>query len=283
MTEKPQLPSDPGQAAQLYAGWLDELLAQAEGPGLARMRQAAQLLLPVCGPWQGTALVQACDGLEASLAEIDLAQLDRAGWLARLLGARRRTGRVLAFRYRTVIERDGAVRERCAEFAALMESRREALRKPLLDLELESRSLGEALARGSEWLEALSAALAHVRAPDVALLRFAASVGPRLKRLHLVGAAAGQVVALCGQSQQASAALLELLGGEWRQSAAAWQSQLRPVVDDLCGGRSPDPVERAARVHKEARRLIHRVRASCTHLKQQEDQLLQGLQALSAE
>jgi hypothetical protein len=268
----------PGQPASHYAAGLERLLAEAEGPAFGRLQRAARRLQAALPEWESASLARACADLEDSLALVDFGLLQQPGWLARALGGGKRSSREFAQRYEQVLGHQARVKECAAEFAQQQRLRVAAARKPLLDLELETRALSEALVRATAWLESLSASLSHPDGAGDSVLRLAAGAPARLKRLHLLAEASERAAALCRGSGQAGGALAELLEHEWTRAFGAWQKLMRPLAAQP--GRPGEP---AAQAHKEARRLIHRVHASCSHLKYQDDQLLQGLQALAGE
>ncbi|HYE70068.1 MAG TPA: hypothetical protein VD932_00915 [Aquabacterium sp.] len=268
-------PEDPALA---YARALDDLLAETEAELLPRLQQAARRLRLAAGEWPGAALAQTCAAMEDGLAQIEVRALGKPGWLSRTFGGGiSRVEREFEAKFDKMVEQDAVLKARGAEFAQHQQSRAAAARKPMLDLEIETRALAEALGRATEWLETLSHLLSRTERVDEGLLRFTAAAPGRLKRLHLLRTAAEQVAEQARESQAAATALVELLNRELRRAITAWRTQIGALAENAGGAASLDA---AAQSHKELRRLMHRVHASCSHLKHQEERLLEGLTAL---
>jgi|GEM_PF-4722558 len=282
MAEPPKSGGPPAtDPALAYAAALDELLAEAEGPLLAKLQRAALRLggePGAPGEWYGAALARACADLEDGLARLDFTALDRPGWLARTLGGGMRLRRDFIDGYEQVLEQDTRLKACTLEFAQRLAARAAAWRAPLLDLELEERAMGDAVARATAWLESLSASVSPAAGGHAGLLAFARAVPGRLKRLHLLQTAADKAVEHGRGAETGAQELLDLLQKEWRSAMSGWRQQIGAFVDRPQPGA---PLEAAAQVHKQVRRLLHRVHGACSLLKHQEDRLRQGLDALS--
>jgi hypothetical protein len=274
-------PAPDGHDAPSYAAWLDQALAEAEGEIAPRLRQAAWDLQRLRGAWQGCDLSRVCATLEDRLALVDFALLEKPGWFARFRGQGARSARELIAQHDRVVDESGRLAARVQEFARKQEAAMNGGQRALLGLEMECRALGDSVSQATQWLESLSGALAASAQPDMALLRYASAASGRLKRVHIDWTAALEVLAHWRACANAHEAFMELLGQEWAAALGAWRSLMKRLVEEVeHSGPAGPPARPVLQAHKELRRLVHRVYASCSHLKHQEDLLVQALAGL---
>lgn len=264
----------------LLAEWLDKALAEIEAGALSQQQLCRRLRLE----WHVAEdnVMGACAELENRLAKLDFKLLRSPGWFARIAGRDRHAGLQFLQQWQQVKATERRFNTESLAFVHMHLSRQTAVRKNLLDLEMDSRRLGEALAQAKKCLEVLSITLARSADADAALIKFADRAEAAITRLYRLNAATRTAPESIRRSAVRGDAIIDLMQWKWLAAYSRWQAGMRTLEEEIgTGERNCTPAKEQLKGRLELHRLIRQVRSSCAAYQRQEVVLLDCLASLA--
>jgi hypothetical protein len=288
-----QLKVRPAPAASPGA-WLDQMAADAGSGHVRRLQELRQQLEALARARAADVqpLAAACQALHDALAQLDVAQVQPRGWLARATGKGKEAAAGFAAQAGRV-ERAGE--DLADDLRALQKQQAAqgaAQERLALEIEAEVRALDKIMDQGARWLQDMRSQLRTRQAQggDAAAQRQDQEdaarcelLVERLKVLRTVTAATQQAMERCKVAGAARSALASSLQQVLEEDWASGRQKIAVVARQVEAGKAAsEGVDQAASACEALRTAMKQAGEDCASVQAQEQAALDELSALQA-
>ena len=280
---KPRTPVSP-------SAWLDKMAADAGHQHVKRIGELSAELRAQAGR-DYRPLASVLSRLAETLPMLDFGLLQARGFMARLSGKSRTAGAEFASQYEQI---DAALQALATQMQAQSKQGEPAAGagRPLLELDVELRSLEKMIDQGARWLQDMRSQLkireaaggdeADRRLIDDDAARCELLV-VRLKALRALSSAAQQSHQQAEAVATRRASLSQMLQRALANDVKDWRKRISPLAESARhGGTSALNLEGAMDCHRDLQLCIKQAIADCGQLQAHEKALAEGLEVVAA-
>lgn len=284
-----QLQERPRTAAS-PAAWLDALASDAGSGHVRRLADLRRQIGAQLREWDYAPVAAAVQALEEAVRNLDFAQVEPRGWLARLAGAK---GAAAAFV--SQVDRIAQAGDDLADEARALQRKQAgavAAERAVVEAEVEVRAIEKIMDQGARWLQDMRGQLKTRQAQggDAAAQRQIQEdtqrcelLVVRLKQLRAVGGAAQQVLERCKGLATERAAFAQSLQALQEGPLKAWQKRSAPVADEAKSrGSASDGIDRARAAQQDLQAALKQSAGDCASLQRHGQELADELAALDS-
>lgn len=272
------------------AAWLDQMAADAGSGHVRRLVDLRKQLEGQVAEASFTAARAALAALAAQLGQVDFAQLQPKGWLARATGKGKEQAAGFVTQYKRAAQAGEDLQDDVRALQRALQAQGTTLERSLQEIGVELKAIEKIIDQGARWLqdmrtqlktrEALGGDDSALRAVHEDAARCELLVA-RLKQLRAAHSAAQQAAEHCRQQAARRLALLERLQQALDGEGKDWQRALAPVVKEAKAGAAvTQGIDGARAATAQWRSCAEQADEDCAQLQAQEQSLAGELAAL---
>lgn len=256
--------------------YLDQMAADA---GSGHVRRLADLRRQVEGQVREgdvAPVASAVQSLLDALDQLDFAQVQPKGWLARATGKGKEAASGFVAQYERILKAGEDLADEARGLQKKQQAQGGAIDRSLVEVDVEVRALEKIMDQGARWLQDMrnqlkareaqggdAGVLQQIRA-DTARCEL---LVVRLKQLRSVTSATQPPMDKCkglaARRGALQASLQQVLEGEWK----AWQKRVAPVAEEaVASGSASEGIERARDAHEALRKALQQAAQDCESL-----------------
>ncbi|MCG2591259.1 hypothetical protein LZ009_00510 [Ramlibacter sp. XY19] len=273
------------------AAWLDQLAADAGSGHVRRLVDLRKQLEGQVAEARFDAVRGALDALAAQAGQLDFAQLQPKGWLARATGKGKEQAAEFLAQYDRTRKCGEDLQDDVKALQRALVTQGTAVERSLLEVEVELKAIEKIIDQGARWLQDMRNQLKAREAAggdeaarqsmqeDEARCELLVA---RLKQLRGASSAAQQALEQCRQQAGRRSALLERLQQALETEWKTWQRHLTAVAREAKAGGSaaPEGTEVARSADQALKQCALQAAEDCGALQAQEQALVAELVAL---
>jgi len=273
------------------AAWLDQLAADAGSGHIRRLVDLRKQLEGQVAEAKFDDVRGALDALAGQAGQLDFAQLQPKGWLARATGKGKEQAAEFLAQYDRTRKCGEDLQDDVKSLQRGLVAQGTAIERSLMEFDVELKAIEKIIDQGARWLqdmrnqlksrEALGGDEAAMKSMKEDEARCELLVA-RLKQLRGASSAAQQAMEKCRQQAGRRSALAErlqqALDGEWKD----WQRKLAPVVKEAKAGSAAaaEGADGARAAEQALKQCAEQAGEDCAQLQAQEQALVAELAAL---
>jgi hypothetical protein len=273
------------------AAWLDQLAADAGSGHVRRLVDLRKQLEGQVAEARFDGVLGALRALAQQAGQLDFAQLQPKGWLARATGKGKEQAAGFLAQYDRTRKCGEDLQDDARALQRALVAQGTALERTLLEFDVELKAIEKIIDQGARWLQDMRSQLKarEAQGGDEAARKAMQEddarcelLVARLKQLRGASSAAQQVMEQCRQQAARRSSLAErlqqALEGEWK----TWQRRLEPIAKAARtgGAGAVEGADEARAAERDLKRCADQAAEDCAQVQAQQQALAGELAAL---